>query len=367
MEIVQLEVSTQQHIDRMQETAKVNYVQYGKGAKKSNPKPRPSGGSGSSGNARKPSKLTGKGRKVPLPTDICWRCGKSRHHKGQHCKALEAVCRGCGTKGHYKKVWMKKSTHLVDVPGTSTNSDPDYFDEHGEPIYVHAHMVHAKAINKKKHLIQFLMSVNLEKVRKPAEGSCPTVLLKADTGADVNLLNLTTLDRIIGDTSILQASTLRMEAYGNSTVPVLGKFYVFLSGKVGSTGNYSTSQQPMHHLIYSPEMVATLWQYSSLAVLWKHPDVPADSKGNPKQNLHSLKLTLTNPRCMVIHHIIWEMKELNRRICLISPSSLSTRSNFKTFHWRSMTSLECTLTYSLELGVSRTSIQVPAEIKCKAS
>ena len=33
MEIARLEVSTQQHLDRMQETAKVNYVQYGKSAK----------------------------------------------------------------------------------------------------------------------------------------------------------------------------------------------------------------------------------------------------------------------------------------------------------------------------------------------
>ena len=30
MEIARLEVSTQQHLERMQETAKVNYVQYGK-------------------------------------------------------------------------------------------------------------------------------------------------------------------------------------------------------------------------------------------------------------------------------------------------------------------------------------------------
>ena len=33
MEIARLEVSMQQHIDRMQETAKVNYVQYGKSTK----------------------------------------------------------------------------------------------------------------------------------------------------------------------------------------------------------------------------------------------------------------------------------------------------------------------------------------------
>ena len=31
MEIAQLEVSTQQHLDHMQETAKVNYVKYGRG------------------------------------------------------------------------------------------------------------------------------------------------------------------------------------------------------------------------------------------------------------------------------------------------------------------------------------------------
>ena len=204
------------HIDRMQETARVNYVQYGKGTKKSMPKPRPGGGSGSGGssvNASKSSKLTGKSRKVPLPTDICWKCGNSRHQKGQHCKAVEAVCRGCGMKGHYKKVCMKKSTHLVGVPGTSTNSDPDYFIEHREPVYAHAIIVNTKAIHKKKHLIQFPMSVNLEKVRKPAEGPCPTDLLKAETGADVNLLNSTTFNRIIGNRSILQPSTLRMEAY----------------------------------------------------------------------------------------------------------------------------------------------------------
>ena len=145
--------------------------------------------------------------------------------------AMEAVCRSCGTKGYYEKVFMKKSTHLVGVLGTSTNSDPDYFSEHGEPVYAHAHMVHAMVINKKKHLIQFLIRVNLEKVRKLVEGPCPTVLLQVDMGADVSLLNSTTFDRIIGDRSILHPSTLRMETYGNSTVAVLGKFHTSLRWK----------------------------------------------------------------------------------------------------------------------------------------
>ena len=81
-------------------------------------------------------------------------------------------------------------------------------------------MVHVKKINWNKHLIQFPIGTDFKKVRNSQE-KCPTVLLKADTGADVNLMNLTTFDRIIGDRSALQLTSLRMEAYGNNTT-VLG-------------------------------------------------------------------------------------------------------------------------------------------------
>ena len=126
---------------------------------------------------------------------------------------------------------MRKSTHLVGVSSSSSDSDPDYCNEFCEPVYVQTHLVHAKEIHKKKHLIQFPISVNFEKVRKLVEGPCPTVLLKADTGADVNLLNSTTFNRIIGNRLILQTSTYKMESYGNSTVDVLGKFFTFLIWK----------------------------------------------------------------------------------------------------------------------------------------
>ena len=81
----------------------------------------------------------------------------------------------------------KHSTHSVDVPETSINSTgkPSFYNEHGDPVY--AHMV-SVFDNKHKHLIQFPISTELEKVRNIVESSkCSTVLLKADTGADVNL------------------------------------------------------------------------------------------------------------------------------------------------------------------------------------
>ena len=115
MEIARLEVSTQQHLERMQETAKVNYVQYGKSTKsKKGKKPQSSAGasgsgaSGSGAGGHRGSRPSGKFNKIPpLLPDTCYRCGKGRHQKAQDCKAVEATCRGCGKKGHYEKVCLK--------------------------------------------------------------------------------------------------------------------------------------------------------------------------------------------------------------------------------------------------------------------
>ena len=122
----------------------------------------------------------------------------------------------------------KCSTHLVNVPEASTSSESNYFNEHGDPMY--AHMVSVKEINCKEHLIQFQISTDLEKVRNMVENStkCPTVLLKADTSADVNLMNAKTFDTLFKDRTVLQPSSLKMEAYGNNTlVEVLGRCHTF--------------------------------------------------------------------------------------------------------------------------------------------
>ena len=185
---------------------------------------------GSSGSTGNPSKSGGKGKKVPLPTVIFWRCGKGRHQKGQPCKALEAVCRNCSIKGHFEKVCMKgkHSTHLVNVSKASTG-EPDYYNEHRDPVYDHMVSV---SDNKHKYLIQFAVSSKLENVRNSVESSkCPTVLLKADTGPDVNLMNSKTFDSLF-DRKELEFTSLRMEAYGNnSAMEVLGQFHAFLRWK----------------------------------------------------------------------------------------------------------------------------------------
>ena len=293
MEIAQLEVSTQKHIDRMQETAKVSYVHDGKGSKKGKAKSSGKGSTsgGSSGSAGKSSKPGGRGKKVPLPTYICWRCGKGRHQKGQLCKAMEAVCRSCSIKGYYEKVCMKgKSAHLVNIPeasSSSTNYEADYYNEQGDPVYTH--MVNVQD-NNCKHLIQFLISVDLEKVRNSVENfKCPSVLLKADTGTNVNLMNLNTFDNLIKDRTVLQPTSLKMKAYGNNTeIQVLGKFYAFLrwKGRIYRQLFYVTNVNT------SPNLLSRDGCYTLGAI---NPCYSVETLGNSHKLQGNMKATPTQP------------------------------------------------------------------------
>ena len=242
MEIARLEVSTQQHLDSMQETAKVNYIQYGRSTK-SKKKPQSSAGAtsqgagshkgagGHRGSSGKPHK------QPPLPPDTCYRCGKGKHRKAQDCKAVDATCRGCGIKGHYEKVCLqgKHSAHSLETPQMTSAgagaSEPLYFNDEGQPVYTY--MVSVPHANK--HLIRFPIAIEPMSLRRKGthvDSSLPTpsVLLKADTGADVNLINRKTFNQLF-DSKVLKPTPIRMENYGNLTVKVLGMFHAFLRWK----------------------------------------------------------------------------------------------------------------------------------------
>ena len=241
MEIARQEVSTEQHLERMQETAKVNYIQYGKSTKAKKGK-KPQSGAGASGagaSGHRGSKPSGKGKKSPFPPDTCYRCGKGRHQKAQDCKAVDTTCRGCGKKGHFEKVCLKGkcSTHSLEAPQASTStagggaSEPLYFDNGGQPVYTY--MVSVPHVNK--HLIKFPIALEhstLRSNRNNAVSPQSTVLLKADTGADVNLMNRKTFNQLFGEAKgVLQPTPIKMENYGNTAVKVLGMFHAFLRWK----------------------------------------------------------------------------------------------------------------------------------------
>ena len=116
MEIARLEVSTQQHLEKMQETAKVNYIQYGKSTKSKKKKPQSSAGASGQGTGQPQCRgqATGDPDLVENSTKDLLYCqtpatdvGKEDTERAQDCKAVDATCRGCGKKGHYEKVCLK--------------------------------------------------------------------------------------------------------------------------------------------------------------------------------------------------------------------------------------------------------------------
>ena len=239
MEIARLEVSTQHHLERMQETAKVNYVQYGKSTKSKKKKPQSSAGASghhTGAGSHRGSRPGGKfNKRPPLLPNTCYRCGKGRHQKAQDCKAVDTTCRGCGKKGHYEKVCLrgKCSAHSLETPQANSAgaSEPLYFNDEGQPVYTY--MVSVPHVNK--HLIKFPVALEPTALRSKGnnvDSPQSTVLLKADTGADINLMNRQTFNQLFGEAKeVLKPTPIKMENYGNTAVKVLGMFHAFLRWK----------------------------------------------------------------------------------------------------------------------------------------
>ena len=241
MEIERLEVSTQQHLERMQETAKVNYIQYGMSTKsKKGKKPQSSAGASShnTGAGHRGSRPSGKfNKRPPLLPDTCYRCGKGRYQKAQDCKAVDATCRGCGKKGHYEKVCLKGkcSAHSLETPQANSAGagagEPLYFNDEGQPVYTY--MVSVPHANVNKNLIKFPVALEPTTLKgNSTDSPQSTVLLKADTGADINLMNRKTFNQLFGEAKeVLKPTPIKMENYGNTAVKVLGMFHAFLRWK----------------------------------------------------------------------------------------------------------------------------------------
>ena len=152
---------------------------------------------------------------------------------------MDTTCRGCGKKGHYEKVCLKgkHSTHSLEVPQANSAgagaSEPLYFNDEGQPVYTYM----VSVPHMKKHLIKFPIALEPSTLRSNRNNasspqSTQSALLKADTGADVNLMNRKTSDQLFGGAKeVLKLTPIKMENYGNTAVKVLGMFHAFLRWK----------------------------------------------------------------------------------------------------------------------------------------
>ena len=150
MEIAWLEVSIKRHIDRMQETPKVNYVHYGKGSMKGKSKPRPNGSSsGSRVNAGNPGKPHGKSRKFNYPLTSIGDVEKVGTKKDSLVKLWKQLAETVEQRVTMRKCvwsqptwWTFQGLPLILNLITSMNM---------ETLCMHTHMVCVKENNQNEH------------------------------------------------------------------------------------------------------------------------------------------------------------------------------------------------------------------------
>ena len=161
------------------------------------------------------------------------RCGKPEHQPGQKCAAKNAKCKECHKVGHFHKVCQSKKrgrrAHLVQTAPPQTKQDT-HIDENGvrqpNPPMVNmfkivSHIGATKG-SQEKHL-KFPINVD---PRGPYKHH---LVVRVDTGADVNCMNEKTFKRLFPKVK-LSVCPHEIQNFGNSVVDIsiLGQFYTYL-------------------------------------------------------------------------------------------------------------------------------------------
>ena len=151
------------------------------------------------------------------------------------------------------------------------------------------------------------------------------MLLKADTGADVNLMNRKTFNQLFGGAKeVLKPTPIKMENYGNTAVKVLGMFHAFLrwKDKVYRQLFYMTDCDRSPNLLsrdacYILGVLKPCYTVENTSKNTSSPTVNASKKGDVvAKSFHHQKMNGSE-----------EKLSNNSNKC-----SLSTRANFKVIH-----------------------------------
>ena len=167
-------------------------------------------------------------RKPPGMEGKCMRCGKPEHTQGQKCAAKNAKCK----IGHFYKVCQsKKRTRRANLAQATPQAEQDtHIDEccirQPNPPMVNmlklVNHIGTTSGSQEKHL-KFPIDVD---PRGPYKNH---LIVRVDTGADVNCMNEKTFRRLF-PTVKLSVCPYEIQNFGNSTtdISILGQFRTYL-------------------------------------------------------------------------------------------------------------------------------------------
>ena len=224
-------------LSQLNSSSSVKFAAYDRGQNKgkSNKSKRTSGknmGQNNSG-AQVSSNHNQLSRKSPGMEGKCMRCGKPEHQPGQKCAAKNAKCKECHKIGHFYKVCQSRKrgrrAHLVQTAPPQAEQDT-HIDENGvrqtNPPMVNmlkiVNHIGATKGSQEKHL-KFPIDVD---PRVPYKHH---LVVRVDTGADVNCMNEKTFKRLFPKVK-LSVCPHEIQNFGNSVadISILGQFCTYL-------------------------------------------------------------------------------------------------------------------------------------------
>ena len=202
---------------------------------KSNKPKQPNGRNGAQNKSRvqTSSSTAQPSRKPPGMEDKCIRCGKPEHQQGQKCAAKNAKCKEFHKIGHFYKVCQskKRDKKEANLAQATLQAEQDtYIDKNGvrqlNPPMVNmlkiVNHIGTTSGSQEKHL-KFPTDVN---PRGPYKDH---LVIRVDTGADVNCMNEKTFRRLFPKVK-LSVCTIEIQNFGNLTadISILGQFHAYL-------------------------------------------------------------------------------------------------------------------------------------------
>ena len=242
-------------LSQINSSSSVNMIAYDhrQNRGKSNKPKQPNGRNGAQNKSRvqTSSSTAQPSRKPPGMEGKCMRCGKPEHQHGQKCAAKNAKCKECHKIGHFYKVCQsKKKTAKANLAQIAPQAEQDtycnpqaeqntyYNDFTGYGLsdtnphnQLNPPMVNMlKIVNhigstsgsQEKHL-KFPIDVN---PRGPYKDH---LVVRVDTGADVNCMNEKTFRRLFPEVK-LSVCPYEIQNFGNliTDISILGQFCTYL-------------------------------------------------------------------------------------------------------------------------------------------
>ena len=227
--------------DRRQNRGKSNKVKQPNGRNGAQNKSRVQTSSSTAQPSRKPPGMEGK----------CMRCGKPEHQQGEKCAAKNAKCKECHKIGHFYKVCQsKRKTTRANLAQIAPQAEQDtHYNPQAEQNTYYNDFTGFGLSDTNPHnqpnppMVNMLRIVNHSGTTSGSQGNhlkFPIdvdprgpyknhLIVRVDTGADVNCMNEKTFRRLFPKVK-LSVCPHEIQNFGNSTadISILGQFRAYL-------------------------------------------------------------------------------------------------------------------------------------------